>query len=98
MITATVTAEKYVIKPAHLSKSMNNIRLIVPKKWDAEHVNVILWEESICTLKISNPEVTEFIIPDCGEIFLKKVIKDDKRHYIYLPVRYDGQQVPIVPV
>lgn len=98
MILATITAEEYAIKDVHHVKSMKNIRVIVPKRWDCDMVNVVLWEKDICELKIPDPEQYEFHIPNCGEIFLKRVIKEEKRHYIYLPLHYDGQQVLIVPV
>ena len=97
MITANIVADKHIIKAVHHSQSMGNIRVIVPKGWDVDYVNVLLWDESESTLKISNPETAEFIIPNCREIFLKRVIKDSKRHYVYLPVSYDGKQVLIVP-
>lgn len=97
MIDATVTADKYAIKRCHKMASLNNIRLIIPKDWDCEYVNVILWESDISELKITDSEM-KFTIPKVGEIFLKKVIKSSERQYIYIPTRYDGLEVLIVPV
>ena len=97
MILATITAGQYVIKDVHKSPNMKNVRVIVPKKWDCDYVNVVLWEKD-SELKISDPETYEFLLKDCGEILLKKVIQDTNRQYIYVPPHYDGQQVLIVPV
>lgn len=97
MITAVIKTNDYVVKTVHHTISMKNIRVIVPKKWDVEHVNVVLWEEDKAELKITNPKEYRFTIPECKQVFLKRVIKDEKRHYVYLPVHYDGKQVLIVP-
>lgn len=97
MITANIVTSRHKVKTAHYIDSLSSIRLIIPKGWDAEYVNIVLWEEGIAELKITDPETFEFTIPKCGEILLKKVIKDEQRHYVYLPERYDGQQVLIVP-
>lgn len=97
MIQAIITANKYKIKTCRKVESLKSIRVIIPKNWDCDMVNIILWEDETCGLKISNPEEYEFTISNCDEIFLKKVIKDEKRHYVYLPVHYDGKQVLIVP-
>ena len=97
MITANITAGQYSIKTAHHIKTLNNIRLIIPKDWDCDYVNVVLWEND-CELKISDPEKYELTVPNCGEILLRRVIREERRHYVYLPVRYDEQEVLIVPV
>ena len=98
MITATITTDKYEIKKTHHIKSLSNIRLIVPKNWDVDYVNIMLWEEDIAKIKNNDDGTFEIIVPMCGEIFLKKVIKDDRRHYVLLPKRYDEEQVLILPI
>lgn len=98
MIHAVITSDRYKIKTCRKVESLKSIRVIIPKGWDCDMVNIVLWEDDICDLKFSNPEKYEFTIPNCGEIFLKNVIKDEQRHYVYIPTHYDGQQVLIVPV
>ena len=98
MITATITTNQYVIKDLHHIKTMKSIRVIIPKEWDVDYVNVILWEEDLPKVNNTDSDKVEIIIPKCSEIFLKKVIKSEQRNYTHVPARYDGQQVLIIPV
>lgn len=95
MIDVTASAKEYAIKTCHLINGLKSVRLVVPKKWKYEYVNIMLWEEDISSLSFDGDEYS-FDIPQCGEVLLRKVIFGDRNH-INIPRWYDKQKVLIIP-
>ncbi|WP_296854753.1 hypothetical protein [uncultured Methanobrevibacter sp.] len=78
-------------------KSENEIIVELPEDWYCDYVNAVLWEDDICEMS-ENGDEHILLIPNCGELLLEGVKEDDKRKYIFIPVRYENLEILIIKI
>ena len=78
-------------------KSENEIIVELPEDWYCDYVNAVLWEDDICEMS-ENGDEHMLLIPNCGELLLEGVKEDDKRKYIFIPVRYENLEILIIKI
>ena len=88
--------DDYIIKTAK-ANSENELKVEVPEDWDCDYVNAVLWEDDICEMS-ENGDEHMLLIPNCGELLLEGVKEDDKRKYIFIPVRYENLEILIIKI
>ena len=76
----------------YVFETVENAIVELPESWDCDYVNVVLWEDDICT-----QEGNVFTIENCGELLLKKMASVDDVNEIEVE-EYIGEDVLIVQI
>ena len=76
----------------YVFKTVEDKIVELPESWDCDYVNVVLWEEDICS-----QDGSKFTITNCGELLLKPVAVEDDVNTIEVE-EYIGEDVLIVQI
>ncbi len=87
----------YVLETVAGENSDIEIIVEVPKDWNCDYINAVLWENDICEV-LENGDKRMLLIPKCGELLLLKVEEDGVKKYVSFPERYDDLDVLIVKI
>lgn len=90
------TKDDYIIATC-TAKSENEIIVEVPDDWSCDYVNAVLWEDDICEI-FENGDEHMLLVPKCGELLLLRVVEDDGKNYVSMPLRYECMDIMVVKI
>lgn len=98
MIRIQINCKDYVIKEGKKYPSLNTIRLIIPKKWNCKEVKLIEMSDSY-DLSIEK-DLKSFDFDLNGDVLTREVKIDSFKgaKYVYIPLKYEGSTMLIVPL
>lgn len=98
MIRIQINCKDYIIKEGKKYPSLNTIRLIIPKKWNCKEVKLIEMSDSY-DLSIEK-DLKSFDFDLNGDVLTREVKIDSFKgaKYVYIPLKYEGSTMLIVPL
>ena len=97
-IGVSIKTREFSIKEGKTYPSMNNARVIIPKKWECENVYIVPIGENDYSLYVEDG-LNNFEFELNNEILIREVKSETKtgKKYVYIPSRFAGIQLLIVP-